>query len=74
MEVTVDVYTKDLEAALTAYKFGHENGAINLQLNSSHDYDTKEFEYFNLSFEAEHISEAISKLDEAPFARDASDL
>ena len=74
MQVSVDVYTKDLDAGLAAFKFALENGAIDVRINSNHDYDTKEFENLNLMFEADHSSEAISQLDRGPFAKDTDDL
>ena len=74
MKVSVDVYTKDIEAGLTAFKNALENGATDAQLRSSEDWDTKEFESLNLMFEADHKSEAITALDEGPFVKDSSDL
>ena len=47
MIVSVDVYTKDLDAGLNAYKKAMESGAHDIQLNSSHDYESKELEHFN---------------------------
>jgi hypothetical protein len=43
-------------------------------LRSYEDYDTKEFESLNLSFEADNQSEAITALDAGPFVRNSSDL
>lgn len=74
MIVRVDVYTKDLDAALAAFKLAIESGATDVRLNSQEDYDTKKLESLNLMFEADHTSAAISKLDEAPFSKEPSDL
>jgi hypothetical protein len=74
MIVNVDVYTKDLDAALAAVKLAIESGATSVRLNSNEDYDTKKFENVNLMFEADHTSVAISKLDGGPFVKDSSDL
>lgn len=74
MIVSVDVYTKDVNAALAAFKLAVESGAISIRLHSSEDYDTKKFEYVNLMFEANHTSGAISNLDDGPFAKSSSDL
>lgn len=74
MKVAVDVYSKDIDAALAAFKLAIETGATDVRLNSSEDYDTKEFEYLNLMFDAEHTSEAIENLDNGPFSKDYDDL
>ena len=74
MKVSIDVYTKDLDAALQAFKLAIENGAINVRLQSNEDYRTKEFENLNLMFDAEHSSSAISYLDDGPFVRDTDEL
>jgi|TARA_Y100000294_G_scaffold76404_1_gene72025 hypothetical protein len=74
MLVSVDVYTKDLDAGLNAYKKAMESGAHDVQLNSSHDYESKELEYFNLMFQADHTSEVHSFLDDGPFAKNYDDL
>ena len=74
MKVSVDVYTKDIEAGLAAFKNALENGATDAQLRSNEDWETKKFESLNLMFEADHKSEAITALDEGPFVKDSSDL
>lgn len=74
MKVSVDVYSKDVDAATAAFKLAIEEGATDVRLNSSEDYDTKQFEYVNLMFEVEHDSVAISSLDDGPFAKDYSDV
>ena len=74
MKVSVDVYTKDVDAALAAFKQAIETGASDVNLRSNEDYETKEFENLNLMFEAEHSSDAISALDNGPFAKDQNDL
>lgn len=74
MTVNVDVYTKDIDAALEAVKVALRAGAKDLTLRSSEDYESGEFEHLNLMFEADHTSEAISQLDRGPFAKDYDDL
>ena len=74
MKVSVDVYTKDVDAGIAAFKLALENGATDIQLRSNEDWETKKFESLNLMFEADNKSEAISNLDSGPFARDVSDL
>lgn len=74
MKIAVDVYTKDVDAGLAAYKQAVETGATDVRLHSSEDYDTKEFEYLNLMFDADHTSPAISALDDGPFSKDYNDL
>lgn len=74
MKVSVDVYTKDVEAALEAFAQALETGATDVRLCSNNHWETKEFENLNLSFEAEHTLEAITMLDEGPFCNDSNDL
>ena len=74
MKVSVDVYTKDVNAALEAFKHAVEAGATDIRLNSSEDYDSKEFQHLNLMFEADHSSSAIVNLDNGPFVKDTDDL
>ena len=68
MKVSVDVYTKDVDAALEAFAQAIEAGATDVRLCSNNDWETKEFENLNLSFEAEHTLEVITMLDEGPFS------
>ena len=74
MIISVDVYTKDLDAGLAAFKKAVESGALDVRLSSHEDWQTKKFEYLNLMFDADHNSEAVASLDEGPFAKDHSDL
>jgi transposase-like protein len=74
MMVSVDVYTKDIDAALEATKVAIKNGAISIRLQSNEDWDTKKFENLNLMFEVDHKSPAIEHLDNGPFAKNADDL
>ena len=74
MRVSVDVYTTDIEAGIAAFKRALDNGATDVQLRSNEDWDSKKFESLNLMFEADNKSEAISNLDDGPFARDVADL
>ena len=74
MKVTVDVYTKDVDAGLAAFKLALDSGATDAQLRSNEDWETKKFESLNLMFEADNQSAAITSLDDGPFKRDVSDL
>ena len=74
MKVSVDVYTKNIDAALDAFKFAIEAGATSVRLVSNENYETKKFEYVNLTFEDDHRSDSINRLDNGPFSRDVSDL
>ena len=74
MKVSVDVFNKDIDAALAAFKLALEHGAEDVRMNSSEDYSTKVFEYLNLMFTADHSSPAISTLDDGPFVKDTDDL
>lgn len=74
MIVSVDVYTKNLEAALSAFKTAIESGATDVTLSSNENWETKEFENLNLTFNAEHSSKAISELDNGSFNIDPDNL
>jgi len=74
MKVSVDVYTKDIDAGIAAFKKALDSGATDVQLRSNEDWETKTFEDLNLMFEADHSSDAISQLDSGPFKRDRGDL
>lgn len=74
MIISVDVYTKDVDAGLAAFKKAIECGAMSVRLSSNEDWETKELEHLNLMFDADHSSEAVASLDEGPFAKDYSDL
>ena len=56
MKVSVDVYTKDIEAGLSAFKSALEAGATDVSLRSYEEYETKKFENLNLTFDADHRS------------------
>ena len=70
MRVSVDVYTKDVEAGMAAFKLALDSGATDVSLRSNEDWDTKKFECLNLMFEADHKSPALTQLDDGPFSRD----
>jgi hypothetical protein len=70
MKVSVDVYTTDVEAGITAFRKAIDEGASDVQLRSNEDWDTKKFECLNLMFEADHKSEALAHLDSGPFTKD----
>lgn len=74
MKVHVDVYTKDVDAAVAAYKKAIESGATDVSLQTYEDYSSEKVEHLNLSFKVEHTSEAIADLDHGPFVRDSSKL
>ena len=74
MKVSVDVYTKNVDAALEAFKIAIESGATDIRLHSSEDYQTKKLEYLNLMFDVVHSSAAISHLDNGHFSKDTDDL
>ena len=74
MRVSVDVYTKDVDAALKAFKHALEDGAANLKLLSSEDYETQKFEYLNLVFETDHNASILTALDNGPFEPDYTSI
>jgi ribonuclease HI len=74
MKVRVDVYTKDLDAALAAFKSAVKEGAYNVSLRTDNDYDTKVLNYLNLDFEGDHSMECIGALDNGPFSDDQNNL
>lgn len=74
MRVSCDVYTKDVDAALAAYKTAIKQGATDVRLNSSENYDTKEFEYLNLMFDCENTASIFKELDDRPFDKDSDNL
>lgn len=74
MKVSVDVYTKDVDAGLAAFKKAIEVGASEVNLRSCYDWDTDEFSHLNLMFDADHTSEAISALDSNVFTEDSNNL
>lgn len=74
MKVSIDVYTKNIDAALNAFKFAIESGATSARLISNENYETRKFEYLNLVFEVDHKSEAISMLDNGLFVRDVNEI
>jgi len=74
MKVSTDVYTKDVNAALEAFKHAVEAGATDVQLHSSKICETTAFQDVNFMFEADHSSSAIVNLDNGPFVKDTDDL
>ena len=70
MKVNAHVYTKDIEAALNAFKQALENGATDISLHSSEDYETKKFQYLSLMFETDHSDAILDDLDKGPFKHD----
>ena len=74
MLVQVDVYSKDVDKSLEAFKNAFTNGARVIRLHTSEDDNTGALEYINLMFEAEHTSEAISFLDSGAFQKDRDKL
>ena len=74
MKVSIDVYTKNVDAALAVFKSALETGAIDMHLRSSEDYNSGALEYLNLMFRAEHTSPVLKELDEGPFVDDSNKL
>lgn len=74
MQVSVEVYTKDLEAALNAFKVAVEEDANDCVLSAVEDWGSKKIECFTLTFAADHRSKAVSQLDDGPFCKDKDDL
>jgi len=74
MQVTVEVYTKDLEAALKAFKVAAEENANECVLRAVEDWGSEKIECFMLTFVADHRSKAVSQLDDGPFCKDKDDL
>jgi len=74
MKVSVDVYTKDIEAGAEVFKAALAAGATDVRLQSNEDWETKEFEHLNLMFEVDHSNDVLNSLDNGPFVKDSSDL
>jgi hypothetical protein len=75
MKVNVDVYTKDLDAALTAFRTAFEVGAVDVDLRTYEEWDTHEFEYFQFTCDADHTATALFELlDSGPFDKDSDKL
>ena len=70
MRVSVDVYTKDIDAGMAAFRKAIDEGATDVQLRSNEDWETKKFESLNLMFEADNKSDAINQLDNGKFTKD----
>ena len=75
MKVNVTVFTLSLQAALEGFrKVADENG-YGINMHSQEDYQTKKFEYYCLSFDAPHDSEALAWLHNSEdFKEDTDDL
>jgi len=74
MKVRVDVYSKDVEASLEAYKNALEEGACDLDLRSDHESDSKIFKHLNLTYDGDHSMKCINDLDSGPFVTDQNDM
>ena len=74
MKVSVDVYTKDLDAALEAFKAAFIANASSINLRVNEDWNTKVFENFELTFEADHKSLAIEAVSSDNFKADSDEL
>jgi len=74
MKVAVDVYTKDVDAALAAFRSAVDAGATDVRLFSVEDYESKQLEHLNLTFDADHTAEVIGQLDHGPFKKYADEL
>ena len=71
MKISVDVYSQDIDASLKAFRDAFNTGAVRVYIRSSHDFDTKKFEYLNLRYDADHKNEALARLDKGPFQKDS---
>lgn len=74
LTLSVDVYTKDVDAALAAFKAALEAGATSVRISSNEEWGTKAFENVNLMFEATPGSDVIALVKRPPFVRDPGDL
>jgi hypothetical protein len=74
MQVTVEAFTKDLEAALKAFKVAAKENASDCVLSAVENWSSKDLECFTLAFAADHRSKAVSQLDDGPFFKDKDDL
>jgi hypothetical protein len=74
MRVAVDVYTTDLEAVLEAFKSAYIANAKDINLRVNEEWNTKIFENFELTFEADHKSLAIEAVSNDNFKADATEL
>ena len=74
MKVSVDVYTKDIDAGAEVFKAALAAGATDVRLQSNEDWETKQFEHLNLMFEVDHSNDVLNSLDNGPFVKDSSDL
>jgi hypothetical protein len=74
MKVAVDVYTKNLDAVLDAFKSAYIANAKDMNLRVNEEWNTKTFENFELTFEADHKSSAIEAVNTEDFKANADDL
>lgn len=77
MQISVDVYTESLEAAIDVFKMAVDNGAWDARLNAEMDSrtsKTKKLKYINLSFIIDHASPVLMHLDSGKFAPETSQL
>lgn len=74
MKVKVDVYSKDIESSLHAFKTALENGATDISIYARNNYDTNEFEYINIMLQVDHKSYILELLDSGNFLTEPSEL
>jgi hypothetical protein len=74
MKVRIDVYSQDIDAALAVFKKAAESGIDDATLRSENKYESDEFHYVNLMFDADHKSKILSELDDGPFVTDTDDF
>lgn len=72
--LTIDVYTKDVDAACAAFKAAVVAGATNVRISSNEAWGTRTFENINLTFDAAPVSSVASLVKRPPFVRDPSEL
>ena len=70
MQVSLDIYTTEIDEIMEIFKLAIEDGAIDVRLNTEHDYHSKQLECYNLSFEIDHNSDVLNLIDDGPFYKD----
>lgn len=75
MKISIDVYTKDIDAALDAFRVASASGR-ELCLTSNHDYNDGTFENYNFRVEVDHLqaTELLEMLDNGQYSADVNDL
>lgn len=77
MQISVDVYTESLDAAIDVFKLAVANGAWDARLNAemnSRDSKERKVKYINLGFYIDHSSPVLMHLDNGKFAHETGRL